>query len=384
MTIVKKRRALIAAGGTGGHFYPGLALGRELVRRGWQVLFVVKEGDISAAALDAEGLPYADIPAAALPRSLNPLRHARFLFKFLSGLRRTFRILADYSPDAVFGAGSYVSFPAVFLAALRGIPRVVHESNAIFGLGNRLAGTFCQAVALGLPVDENPFAGRTVMTGTPIREFLTAEIPRREARTRLGLDAEIPVVAAFGGSQGAAALNAALAAAAGRLKSEGSVFQVLHVAGRKNAETTRLAYAAAGLGGDPGVKVLDYCSEMDLLYSAADVIVARAGASTVAELAAVRKPAILIPLPAAAGGHQDANAAVLARAGAAASLPQNAGLPEALAAELRRLLTGGAAAAMSAAYGGTGVPDPRKAAAALADLVEGRRSGDQNTEVSWK
>ncbi|KAF0125698.1 MAG: UDP-N-acetylglucosamine--N-acetylmuramyl-(pentapeptide) pyrophosphoryl-undecaprenol [Elusimicrobia bacterium] len=373
MTIVKKRRALIAAGGTGGHFYPGLALGRELARRGWQVLFLVKEGDISAAALDAEGLPYAEIPAAALPRSLNPLRHARFLVKFFSGLRRTSRILADYSPDAVFGAGSYVSFPAVLLAALRGVPRVVHESNAVFGLGNRIAGAFCPAVALGLPLEKNPFAGKTVMTGTPVREFIPSAVSREEARALLGLKASPPVVAAFGGSQGASALNSALAAAAGSLRAEGAAFQILHVAGKGNGESTRLAYAAAGLGGDPGIKVLDYCAEMDLLYAAADILVSRAGASTVAELAAVRKPAILVPLPTSAGGHQAANAAVLARAGAAVSLPQDAGLAEAMAAELSRLLGGKeAAAAMSAAYDIAGIPDPLKAASALADLMEGK------------
>lgn len=372
MNIVKRRRALIAAGGTGGHFYPGLALGRELSRRGWQVVFIVKEGDISAPALNAEGLPYVEIPAAALPRSLNPLRHLLFLARFLAGLRRTSRVLADYSPDAVFGAGSYVSFPAVLLAVLRGIPRVVHESNAVFGLGNRVAGSLCQAVALGLPVDDDPFAGRSVMTGTPVRDFIPPKISREEARERLGLGLSVPVIAAFGGSQGAAALNAALAAAAGELKTGGIPFQILHVAGRGNAEKTRLAYASAGLGGDPAVKVLDYCAEMDLLYAAADIIVSRSGASTVAELAAVRKPAVLIPLPAAAGGHQDANAAVLARAGAAVSLAQGPGLPARLAGELRRLLSdGGAAAAMSAAYAKTGVPDPAGAAAALADLIDG-------------
>ncbi|HBE89354.1 MAG TPA: hypothetical protein DDW67_09490, partial [Elusimicrobia bacterium] len=306
MNIVKKRRALIAAGGTGGHFYPGLALGRELARRGWQVLFVVKEGDISAAALDAEGLPYAEIPAAALPRSLNPLRHARFIFKFLSGLRQTSRILGDYSPDAVFGAGSYVSFPAVLLSALRGIPRVVHESNAVFGLGNRIAGAVCPAVALGLPAEENPFPGKTVMTGTPVRAFIPPTVPSGEARARLGLELQVPVIAAFGGSQGAAALNAALAAAAGKLKAAGSAFQVFHVAGKGNGEKTRLAYEAAGLGA--GVKVIDYCEGMDLLYAAADIIVSRSGASTIAELTAVKKPAVLVPLPTSAGGHQAGNA----------------------------------------------------------------------------
>lgn len=375
MTIVKTRRALIAAGGTGGHFYPGLALGRELARRGWRVLFVVKEGDLSAAALDEEGLPYAEIPAAALPRSANPLRHLLFLAKFLAGLRATWRVLADYAPDAVFGAGSYVSFPAVLLAWLRGVPRLIHESNAVFGLGNRLAGVFCPAVALGLPVEAGPFPGKTVLTGTPVRAFIPPKITRGEARAELGLKPGGPLIAAFGGSQGAAALNAALAAAAGRLRAGGADFQVLHVAGRGNAERTRLAYAAAGLGADPGVKVLDYCAEMDRLYAAADIIVSRAGASTVAELAAVKKPAILVPLPASAGGHQRANAAVLARAGAAVCLPQDAALAEALAAELRRLLDGnGAPEAMAAGYDGAGVPDPRGAAAALADLVEGKNS----------
>lgn len=366
--MVNKKRALIAAGGTGGHFYPGFALACELRARGWEPLFLVKKDDPARPALDEADLPCAELDMIPLPRSLNPLRHAAFLYKFLRSLALARRIMADFAPAAVIGTGSYVAFPAVLAARLAGVPVYIHESNAVFGLGNRLAGLFCRKVALGLPMKDNPLAGRSVLAGTPVREAFRARIDRADARRALGLENGRLTVLVFGGSQGARRLNAAFVAAAKALKSD---IQAVHVAGRKNFDEVRAAYAAAGLAGERGFKLFDYREDMPLLYAAADVVVARSGASTVAELAQLRKPAVLVPLPSSAGDHQRHNALALAGRGAAVCLEEGPDFDAALAAAIRAFVGDpGRAADMAAAFGAAGIPPALGAAAALADLVE--------------
>ena len=363
-----KKRALIAAGGTGGHFYPGFALACELRARGWQPLFLVRKDDPARPALEEADLPFAELDMVSLPRSLNPLRHAAFLARFLRSLALARRVLADFRPAAVIGTGSYVAFPAVLAASLAGVPVYIHESNAVFGLGNRLAGLFSRRVALGLPVKDNPFADRAALAGTPVREAFRAPIARADARRALGLENGRLTVLVFGGSQGARRLNAAFVAAAKALRGD---IQAVHVAGRKNFEEVKAAYDAAGLSGEPGLKLFDYREDMPLLYAAADLVVCRSGASTVAELAQLRKPAVLVPLPSSAGDHQRHNALALSSRGAAVSLEEGPDFDAALAAAIRGFLGDpGRAAAMAAAFAGAGIPPALGAAAALADLVE--------------
>ncbi|OGR38446.1 MAG: undecaprenyldiphospho-muramoylpentapeptide beta-N-acetylglucosaminyltransferase [Elusimicrobia bacterium GWA2_64_40] len=366
--MVAARRVLIASGGTGGHFYPGFALAGELRRRGWQTLFLVKKEDIARPALEAADFPYAELDMTALPRSLNPLAHAAFLAKFFRSLALARRMMADYKPDAVVGTGSYVAFPAALAARLAGIPVYIHESNAKFGLGNRLAGLFCDRAALGLPVAGNPLAARSVLAGTPIREAFRAAPDKAAARAALGLEKGKFTVLVFGGSQGARRLNAAFIAAAKALKGD---IQALHVTGRKNFEAVQADYAEAGLDGAPGLKVFDYREDMPALYAAADLVVSRSGASTVAELAHLRKPSILVPLPSSAGDHQRHNALALAGPGAALCLQEGPDFDAELAAAVRNY-TGEPArlAAMAEAFPGAGIPDGLGAAAALADIIE--------------
>lgn len=366
--MVEKKRALIASGGTGGHFYPGFALAVELRARGWQPLFLVKKEDIARPALEEADFPYAELDMVALPRSLNPFRQAEFFFKFLKSLALARRIMADFKPAAVIGTGSYVAFPAALAARLAGIPVYLHESNAKFGLGNSLAARFCRRAALGLPVQGNPFEARSVLTGTPIREAFRQERSRAGARAALGLETAKFTALVFGGSQGARRLNAAFISAARILKGD---LQAVHVTGRKNFEEVQAAYAAAGLEGESGLKVFDYREDMPALYAAADLVISRSGASTVAELVQLKKPAILVPLPSSAGNHQKYNALALAGSGAALCLEEGPDFDNRLAAAIRNFIGDPArAAAMSASYARTGVPDGLAAAAALADLVE--------------
>lgn len=362
------RRILIAAGGTGGHFYPGLVLAKALRERGWQPLMGVRRGDPALAALERESIPAVELDLAGLPRGLSA-RVFSFGWRLGASLLLARRVVRDFGPAAVVGMGGYLSFPFVWAAAWRGIPRAVHESNAVLGLSNRLCRTLGARLLLGLP-GEVPGARGAAVTGTPVRPALWNPVPAPEARARLALDAERATVLVFGGSQGARGINRELpkalaragAGAPGRL-------QVLHLAGAREAEEVRAAYAGAPLQ----VRVLEYLEAMELAYSAADLVVCRAGAGTLAELACQRRPAILIPYPHAAEGHQEANARYFERAGTAQVV-----LEKDLAARLPDLLNNllfsehGEAIrkAMEECYKKLALPPPAEASARLADAVE--------------
>lgn len=366
--MTEQKRALIASGGTGGHFYPGFALAQELRGRGWQTVFLVKKEDIARPALEGADFPYAELDMVALPRSLNPLAHLAFIFKFIKSLMLARRVMKDFRPDAVVGTGSYVAFPAALAARLAGVPVYIHESNAKFGLGNYLAGFFCTKAALGLPVQGDTFVSRTALTGTPIREAFAEAPSQGAARKALGLEADKFTALVFGGSQGARRLNSAFIHAAKSLKGD---LQAVHIAGRKNFDAVHTAYSEAGLEDFPGLKLFDYREDMPLLYAAADVVIARSGASTVAELVHLKKPSILVPLPASAGDHQKANAMALASRGAAVCLNEGPDFDAELEAALRTLMDEpDRTDAIKAGFGRTGIPDGLKAAAALADLLE--------------
>ncbi len=366
--MVEKKRALIASGGTGGHFYPGFALAVELRKRGWQTLFLVKKEDLARPALEEADLPYAELDMVSLPRSLNPFAHAAFFFKFLNSLALAFRVMKDFKPDAVIGTGSYVAFPALLAARLAGVPVYLHESNAKLGLGNYLAGFFCRRAALGLPMRHNPFAGKSALTGTPIREAFRAMPARAAARRALDLDPDKFTALVFGGSQGARRLNAAFISAAKALKGD---LQSVHLTGGKNFETVKADYAAAGLENLPGLQVFDYREDMPALYAAADLVISRSGASTVAELVQLRKPAILIPLPSSAGGHQKENALALSASGAALCLEESPDFDAELAAAIRNFMENpDKVSEMASRLETSVIPRGLGAAALLAVLIE--------------
>ena len=374
--MVEKKRALIASGGTGGHFYPGFALAVELRARGWQTLFLVKKEDIARPALEEADFPYAELDMVALPRSLNPFAQAAFFFKFFRSLALALRIMKDFRADAVLGTGSYVAFPAALAARLAGVPVYLHESNAKFGLGNYLAGFFCRRAALGLPVKNNPFKDRSALTGTPIREAFRGAPDKAAARETLGLARDKFTALVFGGSQGARRLNAAFISAAKVLKGD---LQAVHLTGARNFEAVKAAYAEAGLADAPGLRIFAYREDMPSLYAAADLVISRAGASTVAELAQLKKPAILVPLPSSAGGHQLANALALSGGGAALLLEEGPDFDAELAAAVRDFLNyPEKAAGMAARLETAGIPRGLEAAAALAELIEsgGPRHGN--------
>lgn len=252
--------------------------------------------------------------------------------------------------------GGYLTFPLAMAARLRGVPAALHESNSVLGLANRASAMLGAEVFWGLP----PREGEGAVVGTPVRSELLSAPSREEARRKLGLKAEGSVVLVFGGSQGAAALNAGVPVALRELK---DAPQVLHLAGRGRAEETARLYGAS-----PAV-VRDYTEDMAAAYAAADIVVCRSGASTLAELAALKKPAVLVPYPHATDDHQTANARVFERAGAAVLMPESQ-LQRKLGGVLRDVLQSKLKDTMAAAYGRLELPAAADAAKTFVDALE--------------
>lgn len=347
------KRVLIAAGGTGGHFYPGLVLAKALKARGWEPLFLLRVDDPAVATLEKEGIASVQVPLKGMPRSVGPALLS-WGGSLLKSIGLVSRVVRDFGPRAVVGMGGYLTFPAVVAAARRGVPRALHESNTIPGLANKVSAGLGAAVFWGLP----PMGGGRVV-GTPIREALWPRADVSASRLKLGLPMEGKVVLVFGGSQGAKGLNERAPAILSKLP-----VSVLHLAGKDSAAAVEARYKAAG----GRAVVLPFLHEMERAYGAADVVVCRSGASTLAELAAQRKPAVLVPFPFAAGNHQELNARSVLKTGAC-RLVLEKDLETGLAPALRELLESPSGDKWAA----LGLPVPEKAAAALADAVEALR-----------
>lgn len=312
-------RVLIAGGGTAGHVFPALALGRRLARDDHQVRFAGTATGQEATLVPAAGFELARVQASPFVRALS-LRSAAAPVVALRSVAHA-RPLVE-GADVVVGMGGYVSVP-VALAAIRWRrPLVLHEQNAVPGLANRILSRRASAVALSFieAARSLPGRARTVVTGNPIREqVLTVSADRgRLAETAYGeldLDPSRSTVVVFGGSQGALHLNRAIGDALGgpgALGADPSV-QFLVLTGLAHEADTR----AATIGSGAHVRVLGFLERMELAYAIADVAVARAGATTVAELSVCGIPSILVPYPYATGRHQEANARALERAGGA-------------------------------------------------------------------
>lgn len=347
------KRILIAAGGTGGHFYPGLVAAQELKARGWEPLLIVRKDDPAKQRLEAAGLACLEVDLGGMPRRLGP-GLVTFTAKLLSSLRLMSRVARDFKPDLVVGMGGYLTFPAAYAAWRRGVPIALHESNAILGLANAASLKFGATLFWGLP----PADGNGKVVGTPVRPALYGTRDAGEARRALGLDPERKTVLVFGGSQGARALNSGVPAA---MKAAGVDAQVLHLAGKGKSAETLDAYKSAGLT----ATVLDYLDDMAAAYAAADIVVCRSGASTLAELAAQRKTAVLVPYPHAAANHQDANARVFEKAGTARRIAET-DLSDDLGAALVDMLKSPTATK----FGALGLPPAERTTALFVDELE--------------
>lgn len=314
-----KKRIIIAAGGTGGHFYPGFALASYLREKGWEALFLVRENDISIPRLKEAGFPYVEADLSPFPRTWNPIRQIRFWHHFIKGLSLVRACVKDYAPDAVLGTGSYIGTTAVLAAYLSRIPAFIHESNSVPGLGNRIAMRFCRKILLGIPLRDSAYPKKTVLSGTPVRNSFAQTITKAAARRQLGLKMSKFTVLVFGGSQGADRLN--LAILSSFIVLHGKI-QFIHVTGAKNYQRVYDAYKNHKFADSPDLLLSAYREDMPTLYAAADLAVCRSGASTFSELIQTETPAILVPYPKAAGNHQYYNARELDRSGACICLEE--------------------------------------------------------------
>ena len=309
---LKTPRILIAGGGTGGHIIPALSVARELVaRHGAEVLFVG-----TARGMESRLVPEAGFRLELI--EIGPLNQVSLATKLrtLAGLPLSLvacsRIIREFSADVVFGVGGYASGPAMGAAILRGVPTMAFEPNAVPGMANRLVGRWVRAAAVNFPPAMKWFRNAEV-TGIPVRpEFFSVAAPALESPPHLLI---------FGGSQGARIFNTLMPPLAPALLEAVPGLTLLHQAGARSADATREAYAASGA--DPRRwRVEAFLDNMAERFAAAHLVMARSGASTVAELAAAGKPSLLIPFAAAADDHQRSNAEVMVSAGAAVMLEE--------------------------------------------------------------
>ena len=320
-------RVVIAGGGTGGHLYPGIAVARELLARraGVQVSFAGTARGIEAKVLPREGFALDLIRSGGL-KGKSIADRARGAWLLPRSLWGAWRVVTLRRPHLVIGVGGYSSGPVVLVAALRGIPTMVLEQNAVPGLTNRLLARFVQAAAVTFDSTRAYFGAKAFVSGNPVRpEFFEPVGPSTEA----GADDESSIagILVFGGSQGAHAINVAMVEAAPELAADPRL-RITHQTGERDVEMVRAAYRRAGISAE----VEPFLYDMGRRLRHANVIVCRAGATTLAEITAAGKAAILIPLPTATDDHQRRNAEALAAAGAAQVLSQG----EAAGGELAR------------------------------------------------
>ena len=317
---MKPLTVVIAGGGTGGHLYPGIAVARELIRRvpDATVTFAGTARGIEARVIPREGFVLDTLRSAGL-KGMSAATLVRGVGLLpLSGVD-AWRIISRRRPALVIGVGGYSSGPVVLAAAVRRIPTMLLEQNAVPGLTNRLLARIVSAAAVTFESSAAFFGRRGFVAGNPIRaEFLDPETEDSDRSVHAAAGSTPARVLIFGGSQGAHAINMAMVEAAPRLAAHRGGVAITHQTGERDLERVRDGYRQAGLD----ARVEPFLYEMDREMKAADLIVCRAGATTIAELTAAGKAAVLIPLPTAADDHQRKNAEVLARAGAADLIEQ--------------------------------------------------------------
>jgi len=323
-------RALIAAGSTGGHIYPGVAVAGEIMRRdpASVVRFVGTAHGLESRLVPESGFELSIIESAGL-KNVSLAAKVRGLVLLPKSFFAARRVIHDFRPGIVIGAGGYVSGPVLLAASLMGLPTLVMDSNALPGWTNRVLARFVDRAAVSFPQALSYFRGKGVLTGNPVRqEFF--EIPAKQRdNSRFSL-------LVFGGSQGARAINEAMIAALPQLASRKTSLQVTHQTGRRDYEKVRAGYEAASWSDNAEVK--PYIDNMMSEFANADLIICRAGATTSAELVAAGKAAIMIPFPLAADDHQRKNAEALQSAGAARMILERDLSGTRLAAEISLLI----------------------------------------------
>jgi UDP-N-acetylglucosamine--N-acetylmuramyl-(pentapeptide) pyrophosphoryl-undecaprenol N-acetylglucosamine transferase len=351
-------RLLIAGGGTGGHLFPGVAIAEELRARSPEAVihFVGTRRGIEARVLPDLGWQLDLIEVSGL-KTVGVMGAIRGLFRLPRALWQASKLVKQFAPDAVIGVGGYASGPVVLMARLRGIPTAICEQNSIPGLTNKILGRLARVVFLSFDESRRFFKpSKIAMTGNPVRPAMVAKLRDSVAAA----DDRVHILVS-GGSQGAMAVNE-LASKALIALAKSTRIAITHQTGERDLEATRARYREAGVDADCHAFIKDMASA----YQRADLVIGRAGATTVAELAIAAKPAIFIPYPSAADNHQEINAREMASAGAALMFRQSELTADALADAIRPLLA-----------------DPSRRAAMAAAMADLAKPGAAGAVVDW-
>ncbi len=321
-------RVIFSGGGTGGHLFPALAVAKELRRRdaSSNILFVGTNRGLEARTVPAAGFNLQTIRAAPL-KGISPARMLGHLLMLPRSLIEASILLKKFRPQVVVGTGGYSAGPLVLVAALRGIPTLLIEPNSVPGLTNRLLTMWITRAAISFESARRYFGSKAVLTGSPVREEFFGVSPRARPCA--------PAILIFGGSQGSREINRAVVEALPFLRNRIPSMEFYHQAGARDYDSVSEAYRRHGLIAE----VFSFIQDMPSIFAKIDLVIARSGAVTVAELAASGKVPLLVPFPAATDNHQTENARDMVRAGAAVLIPQSELNGERLASEILSLLS---------------------------------------------
>ncbi len=327
-------RMVIAGGGTGGHLFPGIAIAEEMKRRDdkAEIVFIGTDHGIEARIIPREGYPIKFLSAEGFV-GVSMVKRVRSLFKMLFSMIDSYKILNELNPDIVIGVGGYASVSPVFAASWMKIPTMIVEQNSVPGLANKVLGKFVRAVGVTYQESISYFPReKTFFTGNPIRMRILKG--NREAACSLfSLEKNKFTIFVFGGSSGAGSINRAVVDSFNHILDLRGDIQFLHQTGEKDYEYVRAAYRQWGFKGT----VAPFIYQMAEAYAISDLVISRAGATTLAELTAIGKPAILVPYPHAAGHHQEFNANKLTEMKAARMILDKKLSGELLAENIREL-----------------------------------------------
>lgn len=305
-------KVVVTGGGTGGHLFPGIALAEDFLERfpGAEVVFIGTGRQVDSIALGHRKFTSVAIHSHGL-KGMSFFSKIRTLFQLPWSVLEAAAVIRRFGPVMVFGVGGYVTGPVVLAARLLGVPTAIHEQNSVPGITNRILGRLVDRIFISLPGSEAYFpAGKTILTGNPVRKELLAQA----VNGRAVQDEENVTLLVLGGSQGAHRVNTLVAGAINTcLNSLPKKFTVIHQTGVQDEQFVRDVYAKLGIS----ARVSAFFQDMEEIYKQADLVLSRAGATTLAEIAVLRKPAILIPYPYAADDHQEKNARYLVEGGAA-------------------------------------------------------------------
>lgn len=312
-------KILISGGGTGGHIFPALSIANALRRRDpeTEILFVGALGRMEMERVPAAGYRIVGLPVAGFDRK-RLWRNVKVLAKLWKSMRIARKVLREFKPDACVGVGGYASGPMLKEAQKKGIPTLLQEQNSYAGVTNKLLAKKASAICVAYDDMERFFPAEVLIkTGNPVRhEITSADTPHVEARKQLGFDADRPLVVVVGGSLGARTINEAMVAAVKEIL-EGDASVLWQTGKLYDSECQSFAAPLIEKWGPERLQVMPFVSRMDLVYRGADVMVSRAGASTISEIQLTGVPSVLVPSPNVAEDHQRKNAEALASRGAA-------------------------------------------------------------------